>query len=231
MSSLLAEKHLIALAIAVVVFCFFSIAPRYWPQSWSRPFLYGLALLLVGNEVSYIIYRLLTGSWTVQNGLTLYICDVAAYVGAAALVSEKPLLVELTYFWAFAGTLQSLLTPDNTASLFTFGYDQFYIDHIGVIAAACFLVIGLRCYPRKGSVVRVTLLTLLFIGVDALVDIFTNSNYMYLHRKPSQSSLLNVMGPWPFYLGTVAVLAVLVFLALDSPFWKGRRREARPAAK
>ena len=52
-----------------------------------------------------------------------------------------------------------------------------------------------------------------------------DGNYMYLRRPPRGDSLLDLMGPWPWYIASVAALALALFWLLDRPF-DGRRRAA-----
>jgi uncharacterized membrane protein YwaF len=56
----------------------------------------------------------------------------------------------------------------------------------------------------------------------AAVDFLANENFLYLRRKPSQPSLLDVMGPWPWYILAADALAFVIFWALMLPF-RGRR--------
>jgi uncharacterized membrane protein YwaF len=46
---------------------------------------------------------------------------------------------------------------------------------------------------------------------------------MFLREKPEAASLLDLMGPWPWYILSGALLALALFAALDAPF-RGRRR-------
>jgi uncharacterized membrane protein YwaF len=57
-----------------------------------------------------------------------------------------------------------------------------------------------------------------------LAHIVTNGNYMYLRQKPVAGSLLNFMGPWPWYIGGGLLLAVIFLTILNAPFWLARRR-------
>jgi uncharacterized membrane protein YwaF len=46
---------------------------------------------------------------------------------------------------------------------------------------------------------------------------------LLLLREKPETSLLDLMGPWPWYIITAALLAIAMFAALDVPF-RGRRR-------
>src|SRR5438132_907921 len=86
------------------------------PSALKRPgcSLRGLAVILVADEVSWCVFLAAGGGESGQRSqpLPLQLCDVAIFVAAAALWSRNQLLVEITYFWGLAGTLQALLTPD-----------------------------------------------------------------------------------------------------------------------
>jgi uncharacterized membrane protein YwaF len=72
--------------------------------------------------------------------------------------------------------------------------------------------------------------TLAYTAVVGLVDALTGANYMFLRAPPGEWTLLRVLGPWPWYLASAAGVALVLFTALDAPFWAGRRREAGHSA-
>jgi len=45
--------------------------------------------------------------------------------------------------------------------------------------AALFLVVGLRLQPRRGSVLRVTIITYMYVALVGLIDAMINANYMF----------------------------------------------------
>jgi uncharacterized membrane protein YwaF len=82
---------------------------------------------------------------------------------------------------------------------------------------------GMRRTPRTGAVLRVYAWSLLVTGLAALGTVLFDGNYMYLRRPPREDSLLDLMGPWPWYIASTAALALALFWLLDRPF-DGRRR-------
>ena len=183
-----------------------------------------LGTILIANELYYFAQQWVVGTFA----LPLYLCDVAAFVCGLALWWPRPRLVELAYFWAIAGSLQGLLTPDVTHAFPTYLYFQYYIDHVGVVAAGIFLVVGQRIHPQRGAVPRVYIATVIFTMIAGLWDVIDGTNYMYLRQIPSSGSLLNDMGP-PWHDGCGVALVFL--LILDAPFWHERRvarLQARP---
>jgi hypothetical integral membrane protein (TIGR02206 family) len=216
--------HLAALLFLGTALGILTVTVRRYPGRIAKSVRFGLAVALIGNEVFYVGWEIAGGEFSAQHSLPLYLCDVSAIVAGIALVTLRPLLVELTYFWGLAGSVQGMLTPDSDLPFASYQYLQFYFGHGGVIVAAAILVVGMGRHPRAGSVARVFAITLAFTVVVGLVDVVTGGDYMYLRSAPSSGSLLNLMGPWPWYIASGAVVALIFLLVLDAPFWRERRR-------
>ena len=197
MSDLLAPEHIVALVAIALSTALLVVAARRWPGPWLKV----LAAVLVVDEVSWWVFLLGGGQPGSQVALSLplQLCDVAIFIAAAALWTRQQLLVEVTYFWGLAGTIQALLTPDLPQHFPSYPYFQYYIAHGGVVAAA-------------------------LVG---FVDAVTGADYMYLRSKPPTATLLDFLGPWPWYILSAAVIAACLFAILDAPF---RLRERRAEA-
>ena len=91
---------------------------------------------------------------------------------------------------------------------------MYFVVHAGAIAAAGLLVFGLRRLPRRGAVWRVYALTIAFAALAALGCVVTGGNYMFLRRKPANGSLLELFGPWPWYILGAAGLGLALMLVL-----------------
>ena len=216
MSDLLAPEHLAAIAVIAVATVALTVAARRAPGAWLKV----LAAVLVVDEVSWWLYLLaggVPGSILAQS-LPLQLCDVAIFITAAALWTRHQLLVEVTYFWGLAGTIQALLTPDLPQHFPSYPYWQYYIAHGGVVASALLLVVGLRIHPRRLAVVKVAGLTIAYAALVGAVDLADGANYMYLRAKPPSATLLDVLGPWPWYIGVAALIGIVLFAVLDAPF-------------
>jgi hypothetical integral membrane protein (TIGR02206 family) len=230
-TDLLAPEHvaaLFAIAVATVVLV---VAARRRPGAWLKV----LAVVVVVDEVSWWVFLGAGGGEPGQRAqpLPLQLCDVAIFIAAAALWTRRSLLVETTYFWGLAGTIQALLTPDLPQHFPSYPYFQYYIAHGGVVAAALVLVVGLRLRPSNRAIVRVAVVTIAYAAVVGVVDAVTGADYMFLRSKPPSPTLLDALGPWPVYLFSAAVIAVLLFALLNAPFWLGRAvgsREGRAEA-
>ena len=82
-----------------------------------------------------------------------------------------------------------------------------------------------RVQPKVYTIAaeRPFLATLAVTAVIGLADLVTGGNYMYLRRPPPGPTLLDLMGPWPWYIAGSTLLAAVFFLALEVPFRVGRR--------
>jgi len=219
------DAHVAALAVlAVTAGASVWVARRRsgrWLTIWAR----ALALLILAGWVGEYIADAARGAWTVEQDLPLQLTDAVSAAAVLALWSRRALLVELVYFWALTASLQALLTPDLGESFPSVYYFTYFGYHTGAVVAACFLVFGCRLYPRPGAFARVFALTLAFSAVAGVGDIITGGNYMYLRDKPVHNSLLNLMGPWPWYIVSTAALAIAMLLVLQLLANVVRRRD------
>jgi len=206
-------------------------AARRAPGPWRIVTARVLAIALVADAVSYSVGLAVHGTWSPKTSLPLALCDVGVLVAAAACWWRVPLLVELTYFWGLAGTLQAVATPDLNVGFPHLVFFQYLVGHIGIVVAALFLVAGMGIVPRRWSVLRVFTITLGYTALVGIVDAVTGANYMFLRSPPGEWTLLRVLGPWPWYVLSAAGVALVLLTLLDAPFWARRRTAPETTAK
>jgi hypothetical integral membrane protein (TIGR02206 family) len=178
-----------------------------------------LAVLIGTTYVVEHAYFIARGTWSLDFNLPLHLTDVVTIVAVLALWTARPLLVELTWFWGLTASLQAVLTPDlGSADFPELLWWTFFITHSGAVVAAVVLVIGRGITPRPGAVKRVFAATLVVAAAAGTANLLTSGNYMWLREKPGAGSLLDFMGPWPWYILSAAVLALLLFKLLALPF-------------
>jgi hypothetical integral membrane protein (TIGR02206 family) len=83
-------------------------------EAVKKGFCYGLAALLILQEISLNAWRLSIGTWSAGTSLPLHLCGISLFVSAVALVTMNYRVFEIQYFWGLAGAIQPLLTPDST---------------------------------------------------------------------------------------------------------------------
>jgi hypothetical integral membrane protein (TIGR02206 family) len=158
--------------------------------------------------------------------LPLHLCDLLLILGVAVLFTRRLALAEVVYYWAAAGTLMAILTPDVRYGFPHSRFVVFFGFHGLVIAMMAVAVAGMRLEPRRGSALRTWLLTNAYAALVALVNQAWGTNYMFLCQKPRGSTLLDLLGPWPWYVVAGSAVALGLFLLLELPW---RLRPSRPA--
>jgi hypothetical integral membrane protein (TIGR02206 family) len=215
------DEHIAALVATAVVATLLVACALRWGDGFALPAGRCLAVvILVAYACEQLTYAV-RGEWSARVNLPLHLTDAVTLASVAALWRpDVTALAELVYFWALTASLQAVLTPDLGQTFPDVLYFTYFATHAGAVAAACLLVFGARRAPRPGAVGRVYAVTFGFALLAALGTLVTGGNYMYLRRKPSQASLLDVMGPWPVYIVAGAGLGLVLFLALA---WLARR--------
>jgi hypothetical integral membrane protein (TIGR02206 family) len=223
--------HIAALIATAVGAVLLVAGARRRGDAWAVPVARGLAaLILAAYLVEHLTYAL-RGTWTIRVNLPLQLTDAVTLISVAALWRPQAvLLVELVYFWALSASLQAVLTPDLGQTFPDVLYFTYFATHSGAILAACLLVLGCRHLPRPGAVWRVYGITAAFAALAAIGTALTGGNYMFLRHKPTSGSVLDFMGPWPWYILAGAALGLAMFLALEALARLVQRRGERVAS-
>ena len=226
----LSAEHLLAITAIAAITAALVAAARLRPGPWTRATCVALAVILVAAEVGWWAYLATAGARgaDLASALPLQLCDAAIFVSALALILGKQLLVEMTYFWGLAGTIQAVITPDLPQHFPSFPFFQYYVAHGGIVAAALFLVVGLGRWPRRDAVLRVIVITIAYALLVGAIDALTGADYMYLRSKPASTSLLDLLGAWPWYIAWASLIGAMLCFILDAPFRWLRSRPPAP---
>lgn len=216
-----------SVVVAAVLGCAaLSYAARRRPGPWRRYVAWGIGAALAWDVIAYSVGLGIAGTWSAKTDLPLALCNAGVVIASLACFVQAPLLVELTYFLGLAGTLQAVLTPDLSVAFPHLVFFEYLIGHLGIVFAAVFLVVGLDLAPRKGAVPRVFVIAACYTALVGLVDGVTGADYMFLRSPPREWTLLRLLGPWPWYVVSAAVVALVLFTLLDLPFRHSRNLSA-----
>jgi hypothetical integral membrane protein (TIGR02206 family) len=227
----LSGEHIAALIVTAAAAALALIAAPRLHVTWLVRLSRAFALLILAAYLAEQGASALRGTWTVEQSLPLHLTDAVTLAAVAALWNLGPLLVELTYFWGLSASLQSVLTPDLDQAFPSILYFTYFTAHSGVVVAAILLVFGLGVVPRRGAVGRACIATAAFAILAGAGDLLTGGNYMFLREKPARASLLDLMGPWPWYIAAAALLALALFILLDLPVKRRRMGAGDLAAR
>lgn len=215
----LGGAHLVALGLVLALNLLFVVWSRGASPKTRVVFRYTAAGLLLANEAVWHVWNWSTGQWSVRTMLPLHLCSVMVYVSAAALVWKREWLYEPLYFLGISGAFQALLTPDVGRFGFPhYRFFQCFLSHGLIVSAPVYLTLveGLR--PTWASFRRTILAgNLYLVGVGA-VNAIVGGNYLFIARKPETASLLDVLGPWPWYIVGMEALGLLCMAILYLPF-------------
>ena len=189
------------------------------PESTLYKVRWTLAIVLWLNELAYHAWNLSIGMWTVQTMLPLQLCSVLVWAGGVMLVTKSRTIYEFAYLLGITGPLQTLLTPDAGPYGFPhFRYIQPVISHGLLVAIAIYMTVVEGFRPTWKSLLRVFVVTNIYMFVIYFVNLSLGSNYLMVNFKPDVESLLTLLPPWPWYILWMEAIGVAQMLLLYLPF-------------
>ena len=178
-------------------------------------------------EVSWHGWNFLNDAWSYRQHLPLHSCAISVWGSIYVVWTRSYRVYEILFFIGTAGAVQTLATPDaGTYGLPHFRALQTLSAHGMIVIAMTYMTVIEGFRPTWRSLWKTMLIGNIYLVFVTGVNYLIGSNYMYTLRKPATASLLDAMGPWPWYILVGEVVALLMFCLLYLPFAVGDRRAA-----
>lgn len=214
-------SHLAALALVFTISIGLPLALRRWG---SERLITRIAVAVGVFATAHELFRM--WAWVnvweqpLKLHLPLQICGISVYLTTILLIWRPYRVYEVIYFWGLAGTVQGMLTPDIPIDFPHPVFIGFFISHGLIVFGLFYATLAFRLRPTWSSVPRVFAITLMWAFlVVAPLNMLFDTNYMYLRGKPASGSVLDLFGPWPWYIAGAAVFTFASFVVYYLPFW------------
>jgi len=225
---LFGTAHLVAIGILIAINISL-IGLRRHPRPKMQPAIrYGLAAILLINELGWHLWNIHVGTWSIKTMLPLHLCSAMVYIAAIMLINKNYTLFEFVYFLGIGGALQAFLTPDAGQFGFPhFIFFQILISHGAIVTAGIYMAVVEGYRPTWQSVKRVAIVTNIYMALVGGVNWAIGTNYLFINGKPQTASLMDFLGPWPWYILSLEAIGVVMFLLLYAPFAVSDRFKVR----
>ncbi len=173
----------------------------------------------------------LTTNFQLNVTLPLHLCDLAWVAASVALWTHHRYAVALTYFWGLVLTMQGILTPSLGEAFPEVRFFAYWGLHLLIVWAAIFLVWGIGRTPRWRDYGVAIAVTLVWAAGTFVFNTIADTNYGYLQRKPRAASILDLLGPWPWYIAAEIAIVAAVWALMTWPWVRrDRHRSGSPSS-
>ncbi|MFN7250204.1 MAG: TIGR02206 family membrane protein [Anaerobacillus sp.] len=212
----LSFEHLMALYIfgALVVWLYLYRNHRFMKQ--TRWILFGT---LVISEIGILVWSISTGLWDIRYNLPLHLCTISLLSSSYMLVTSSYRVFEIIYFFGVGGAFQAIITPELFYTFPHFRFLHYFIAHFAIILAILYMIWVCKFMITFKSALKSFVVLNCIAVVAFTVNHVTGANYMFLARKPATPSILDWLGPYPYYIVTLEFIAIALFLFLCLPFY------------
>ncbi len=211
--------HIWAMVISVLLIITVPIFAKHYLKPKQQSVLgIAISLIVMGGYLVWIALEAVAGSFDVKLHLPFHLCRFADVMIPLLMWKRNYRLYEILFFWGLSGGIQAAISPDAGATFPHFFFIRFWICHMGLILALVYATVVYDMRPTWQSLKRSFIALNLFFLVTIPVNLILDANYFWICGKPPVASLLDYMGPWPWYILSAEVLALVHFVIVYSPF-------------
>ena len=211
--------HFLPILLAFCVgFLAIFVANKYLPEKLKT---------LVGTSLAFVPficvcwrmwYQASSNNFDPKLDLPFFLCRFMALILPFVFYTRNRLWLGILYFWVMAGTLNAILTPDLIEGPGHREYNLYWIYHLMLVVTMIYGVFVYKFKINWRDYKNAVVATILFTVFSAGVNFVLKANYNYLSEKPKVASLLDYLGPWPWYIAAVYGIMFFLFLLALLPY-------------
>ncbi|MFD3449707.1 TIGR02206 family membrane protein [Microbacteriaceae bacterium 4G12] len=213
------KQHVIVLLlIGLGMYFLYQFQDLLRQEQWNMMVRYTIAFLFIGSEIGLDIWQVKAGIFRLSTSLPFELCTISLLLASIMIITKSYRLYEIVFFTGIIGASQAILTPNLQYAFPHFRFIEYFIAHGLLILSPLFMtwVEGYR--PTFQSIKRTMLFLNALLPIVLFVNYKTGGNYMFLAHKPETASLLDMLGPYPYYIISLEIVAFIACLILYIPF-------------
>lgn len=212
-------EHLVSVILFMLLGILYIKLNKGLADRKQRKIAFWLGILILASQLFKTFIRLYLGNFDHREDLPLHLCNMMPFLIPWALLFKWRAVWAVLFLWIMAGTFQSIFTPTLVHSFPHYEYFRYWLVHVGLVILAILPIFIWDWRLQKKDILNG------FIGINILallmyfINLGLDANYMYLIAKPKgDGTLYDVLGPWPYYILSLEVVAILLFSILYLPF-------------
>lgn len=209
-------SHFVVLAIFLIIsVLIFLNRGKLQGEKWIKAEI-GAAISLIVIEITYHIWMIVNHSWRLKHSIPLELCNISLILCVLLLLTRKKIIFEILFFTAVLGATQAIVTPALNYGFPHFRFFHFFYAHMMVVWVTLYYTWAKGYHPTFFSVLKLIVFLNILLPVILIVNKATGGNYWFLRHKPEGPSLLDALGPYPWYIfsleGLLVVLSLIAWL-------------------
>ncbi|WP_026689634.1 TIGR02206 family membrane protein [Alteribacter aurantiacus] len=212
--TMLSYGHLFMIMILVIGIVLLYLTKNQLKHKNLRKYEIGLAVTLIVFELSYHSWLLFTNQWAERHALPLELCNISLVLIVVVMLSRHKATHSIVLFIGVAGALQAILTPVLSYGFPHFRFFHFFYTHLFIIWTAVYFTVVHDYRPRFMDVIKAMIFLNVLLPGILLVNRLVDGNYWFLSEKPAGGSMLDYLGPHPWYILSLEAVAFILFIVL-----------------
>ncbi len=219
---LFGSAHIITVVVMLLFFSYMIHLCKY--EKFRKVFKVSMLIGLIVLDVSF---RLWSGFYQTSDFIgmfSVHISSASIVLSIWLLISYNQKVMDVLFYWGLIMVPQAIITP----GIYRYGFPHLRFFHIFLIH---FMVLFTVIYYMKVEKKRlskphlkyVIIMTHLYAFGVFVVNMIFSTNYMFIGRKTNLPSLINYLGEWPYYIISLDVIMILLFVVLNKLYLRYER--------